>query len=213
MIKKLIRKGLNYFNLAGSLQLALNSGLKEDGWFHSYYMKESVDAMGKPIPWFTYPAIKFIASRLKKNFLVYEYGSGNSSLWFSERVNKVVCVEHNKAWYEKLKAKIPYNVDLRYKSLDSASAYEDDILETGLAFDLVLIDGRKRVRCTANTLKVLKASSIIIFDNSEREKYKEAMVSLEQATFKRIDFWGMGPVVHINSCTSIFYRAGNCFDI
>jgi len=36
---------------------------------------------------------------------------------------------------------------------------------------------------------------------------------LKQDRFRRIDFWGMGPIEAANHCTSVFYRSNNCLGI
>jgi hypothetical protein len=204
---------LNYVGIGGAVQLLLKSALKDDGWFRSFHTKQSVDRNGNPLPWLTYSSIKFIEPRLKREFIVHEYGSGNSTLWFSHRVSKVVSVEHQEQWFDKLKEKRPANVELIYKSLDAGSEYEDAVLERKEVFDIMIVDGRRRVKCAANSLKKIKPDGVIIFDNSEREDYKDAISLLEKASYKRIDFWGLGPGIHIQTCTSIFYKSNNCIDI
>jgi len=212
-IKKVIWKSLNLLGLGGAIQLMLESGLKDDGWFYSYHNKKSVDPAGKSLPWFTYSFIKFISPRLRKEFDVYEYGSGNSTIWFSEKVHSVTSVEHNLEWYNSVKKSTPSNSWLYYKSIENGSEYEDQLLEEKKIFDIIVIDGRKRVKCTVNSIKKLKPSGVIIFDNSERKEYEEAMLILKKEGFKRLDFWGLGPIIHHNTCTSVFYKTDNCLNI
>jgi len=77
----------------------------------------------------------------------------------------------------------------------------------------VIIDGRKRVNSTINSIQKLKPDGIIIFDNSERADYKQAIDLLTAKGFKRIDFWGIGPIIHEKTCTTVFYKQNNCIDI
>ena len=41
---------------------------------------------------------------VRPNLRVFEYGCGNSSLWWAQRVEKVVSVEHDEAWYRRTEA-------------------------------------------------------------------------------------------------------------
>lgn len=106
-LRKFVWKLLRIFKLAAPVQLILESALIDDGWFKSYYKKESIDKEYNPIPWNTYPFIKFIGPRLKKNLNVFEYGCGNSTLWYSKRVKSIIAVENDKDWFEKIKSQLP----------------------------------------------------------------------------------------------------------
>jgi hypothetical protein len=65
-MKKFIWNILRRLHLAGSVQLFLKSGLKEDGWFLSFHKKECVDKNGNPLPWYSYAFIRFLGERLEK---------------------------------------------------------------------------------------------------------------------------------------------------
>lgn len=53
-------------------------------------------------PWIAFAAIKFLENILHKEMVVYEYGSGGSTIFFAKRVKKVVSTEHDRNWYEKV---------------------------------------------------------------------------------------------------------------
>lgn len=188
--------------------------LQQEGWVLSAKKKLPVDLNGNPLPWFTYPSIHFVKNKLKRNFRVFEYGSGNSTLWIESKVQSIISIEHDEGWFSEMnkefanKPKITY----KYKELDSGF-YENEISSFNDEFDIVIIDGRKRVECAKNSLKALKKDGVIIWDNSDRELYNEGYDFLIANGFKRIDFWGMGPINAYAWCTSIFYREANCFNI
>ena len=54
------------------------------------------------IPWFSFGAIDFIEHHIKPEMNVFEYGSGGSTLFWSDRVKKIVSVEHEGEWYRKM---------------------------------------------------------------------------------------------------------------
>ena len=57
----------------------------------------------KILPWLVKDSIKFLESILTRDSIVLETGSGNSTVWFAERVKKVISFEHDKVWYDKTK--------------------------------------------------------------------------------------------------------------
>lgn len=55
------------------------------------------------LPWLTFAAIDFIKKNISRDHVVFEYGGGGSTLFFLKNSAKVVTVEHDKSWFEKLK--------------------------------------------------------------------------------------------------------------
>ncbi|MEX0595958.1 MAG: FkbM family methyltransferase [Candidatus Paceibacterota bacterium] len=212
-MKKIIWLILRTFRISDLIQLKLSSYLKDTGWFKSYYRNEAVDKFNNPIPWLTYPFITFVEPRLNQSMNVFEYGSGNSTFWFSLRVGKIVSLEHDKTWYNKLMNKMPANVDLVYKELNSNGEYAEFIKETGEKYDIVIVDGRDRVNCVKKSVGALSDRAVLVFDNSNVECYQEAMQFLKENNFKRIDFYGISPITTISTCTTVFYKENNCLGI
>jgi hypothetical protein len=73
-------------------------------------------------------------------------------------------------------------------------------------FDIVVIDGMARIMCAWLAAHHVSKSGFIIFDNSDRKVYNEGFRLLSDAGFKRIDFYGTGPVNPFEWCTSIFAK-------
>ncbi|MFH0879142.1 MAG: hypothetical protein V2A34_05480, partial [Lentisphaerota bacterium] len=82
------------------------------GWDRSFREMSSVDAGGKPIPWITYSALQFLESRIRKDFRVFEYGCGNSTLWWANRVQQVTSCESDEQWVRRIIACRPANAKL-----------------------------------------------------------------------------------------------------
>ena len=204
---------LNVIGLGGPVQLILKSGLKEDGWFRSFVTKRSIDRNGDPIPWNTYPYIKFIGLRLKKDFDMFEYGSGNSTLWYAARVRSIKAVENDKSWYEMISRKLPANAEIVYRDLNDGKSYEQEVKKSEKKYHIVVIDGRERVNCLKNSLTKLTDDGVLVFDNSDLSIYDEAHVIMKENGFKKIDFIGLSPVTAHTNYTTIFYMENNCLGI
>lgn len=189
------------------------SQLSEDGWFSSVKAGAPVDNEGNPVPWMTYPFLGFIKDRLQSRFNVFEFGSGNSTMWFSVRVAKVIAVENDKGWHDRMKTLLPSNAKVLFVDVDDSGKYERACLGHDITFDIVIIDGRKRNKCSTHALSVLSADGVIVWDNTERGYYGTGAAELAKQGFRRLDFWGMGPLNTHKMCTTIFYRTENCLGI
>jgi hypothetical protein len=185
----------------------------ESGWMRSIEINSTVDAVNNPIPWVTYSFIEFIKKRLNHLLTIFEYGSGNSTLFYANKTAGVTVVEHDKDWYERLKSLIPSNVTLLYNELDYNGIYCRAVKRTGKKYDIIIVDGRDRVNCIKNSLTALKKNGVIILDDSERDAYQDGIKFLIKQKFKTIEFWGFSPGLFYNKCTTIFYRSGNCIGI
>jgi precorrin-6B methylase 2 len=198
---------------ASATLLAGSTGyLASMGWFRSMVLSASVNGRGEPIPWITYPSIRFVESRLRADMSVFEFGSGASTLWWAKRVRRVVSCEHDRQWYEQTRVGLPANVELIYASRENHE-YSRQVLKFNNEFDVIVIDGRDRVRCAQNCVPALKAGGVILWDNTDRDHYQRGFDHLRQEGFRRVDFSGMGPIVEFECMTSLFYRDGNCLGL
>src|SRR3954463_2256551 len=59
-----------------------------------------VDVIGNPIPWYTYPAIEYLKQLDFSTKNVFEFGAGQSTLFWAGRARRVVSVEDDAAWYQ-----------------------------------------------------------------------------------------------------------------
>ena len=191
-----------------------DSYLEKIGWIRSIQDNACVDSDGNPIPWISYPAYHFLEQRLPRELTVFEYGTGNSTLWFSTRAAHVYSVDHDLEWHEKIKEKISNaNVTCLYEKLEYGGKYGKKVLEIDKLFDIIMIDGRDRVNCIYNSVNKLKNDGIIILDNSDRDAYAPGMDFLKNREFRRIDFTGFAPLSYWKIMTTIFYRKFNILDI
>jgi len=188
------------------------SHLRSSGWFESFRKGMSVDASGSPIPWYTYGAIRFLAGRVNPAMSLFEYGSGNSTLWWSTLVGRVTSCEHDAEWYRMMRGRLPAAVTY-IQADESTGEYARQIEGQNATFDIVVIDGRDRVQCAKSSVAALTPAGVIVWDNSDRPDYREGYEFLRELGFRRVDFWGMGPINTYEWSTSIFYRSDNCLGL
>ena len=132
------------------------------------------------LPWLVYDAVKWLKKNLNKSMDGYEWGSGRSTLFFAERIKKLISIEHDKKWYvtvnKWLMDRKLNNIELNFippqkNSTNTSPDYYNHILKyEDENFDFVLVDGRMRVRCMINAMNKVKPGGFLIYDDSHRNK-------------------------------------------
>jgi hypothetical protein len=187
--------------------------LVESGWIESRRRQESVDRSGRPIPWITYPAVYFLEQRIRPEMTVFEFGAGNSTLWWAERTRHVTTVEHDASWAARISEALPSNVELTHVPLVRGGEYSQHARRSGRKYHVIVIDGRDRVNCAVSSSDSLRRDGVIVWDNTQRSRYAPGIRALGELGFRRIEFRGPAPIGNWGSETSIFYRPGNCLGI
>jgi len=195
------------------LSLRHTGFLVDNGWFESFRNKSPLGKDSKPVPWFTYSCNDFLKDRLNKDLSIFEFGSGNSTLFFASKVGSVVSSEHNKDWYNFQKNRVPNNVKLIYFDQKNDSGYSKSIEAQNTEFDIIIVDGIDRMNCIFNSVDFLKEGGVMILDDSERKEYTTGVEFLLKKGFKKLDFWGIAAGILFKKCTTIFYKEKNCLQI
>jgi hypothetical protein len=183
------------------------------GWFNSFDNQQAMDSNGEPLPWVTYSFIDFIKTRLSKDLKIFEYGSGSSTLFYAKHVKRVVSVEHDEAWYNKIVQSKAQNAEMIFSKLERGGEYSKKAASLGEQFDIIIVDGRDRVNCCISSVNALSPSGVIVLDDSERKEYEEACIFLKKEGFKELSFSGISPGLFYLKATSVFYKPENCLHI
>jgi hypothetical protein len=183
------------------------------GWFRAFDEQQAMDEEGHPLPWVTYSFIDFIKSRLNKSISIFEYGSGSSTLFYARRVGKVVSVEHDQKWFNKIVGTKPDNATMIYTELFTDGEYSKKASLLNEKFDMIIVDGRDRVNCCKYSLAALSDKGVLVLDDSERPAYADARRLLKEAGFRELSFTGISPGLFYLKATSVFYKPDNCLSI
>jgi hypothetical protein len=89
------------------------------GWPKSKKARKPLDAFGNPIPWITYPAFEVLRRVVSPRQRVFEYGCGNSSLWWAAHAQEVISVEHDAGWAQQISETAPKNLRVLSRPLQS----------------------------------------------------------------------------------------------
>ncbi len=192
----------------------INKGyLRDIGWWDSWQYKQPVRNKNEAIPWVTYSFIYFIQDRILPTHKIFEFGSGNSTMFYAKRARKVVAVEHDNEWYHKINSVVPDNVEMLLQELEYDGDYCRVARNLQEKFDIIIVDGRDRVNCIKQSVEALSENGIIILDDSERDAYQEGINYLKERDFRMVEFWGISPGLFYLKATSIFYRTDNSLSI
>jgi hypothetical protein len=190
-----------------------DSYLHLSGWMQSLSAKKPIDHNGKPIPWMNYPVVRILQERLTKDLNLFEFGSGYSTLFYAKKVKAVTSVEYDEKWLHIIKSQLPDNVNIIFKQQDVDGDYCRVIKSTGKKYDVVIVDGRDRVNCIKQSISALTSKGVILLDDSQRERYQEGIDFAKSHGFKALNLEGLKATGTEVDRTTIFYQAGNCFDI
>ena len=190
-----------------------NSYLHLTGWMQSEEARKPIDQNGNPIPWMNYCVVKILQERLTKDLNLFEFGSGYSTLFYAEKVRAVTSVEYDEKWLHIIKSQVPDNVRLILQAKDVDGEYCRVISANKDKYDVVIVDGRDRVNCMKQSMSAVSARGVILLDDSQRERYQEGIDFAIARGFKALNLEGLKATGTEIDCTTIFYRAGNCFDI
>lgn len=195
-----------------ALELSDLYGLIENGWLRSYQEQRCVDKQGRPIPWYTYCAIHFLEGRLQSGMRVFEYGCGNSTLWYAERVACVDSVDNDAEWAGKINGVCPSHACV-VRTPGTDEAYVRQVAASGRRYDVVAVDGRNRVACARFAVEWLSEAGVMVFDDAQRPRYAPAFAFLAERGFRRIDFHGVVPMIPDLETTAVLYRPDNVFGL
>ena len=160
-----------------------------------------------------YGIIGLLEDRLGKDMSLFEYGSGNSTIFYAQRVGQVISVESDPVWYEYVNTKIPDNATVHLIDPYDKRTYCRFIRECKINFDIVVIDGKDRSDCVEVARDCLSSAGVIILDDTQDGEYESATKVLEKDGFKRLDMKGLKPGGVRSYTTSVFYRETNCLGL
>ena len=190
----------------------------EAGFLRSFRTKRPLSVKGEDIPWLTYPFIDFIGERLQPSFRLFEFGAGASTRYYARHVASVDTVEHNSKWVPKLTEEEKKKIQVYIRPPDQAS-YTNILSEINKEYHIIVVDaieftqGHARLACLKSAINHLTEDGVIILDDTEDPIYQKSKLFIKEKGFRHIDFYGPKALVYTGSCTTIYYRPGNCLQI
>lgn len=177
------------------------------------------------VPWWTYRAIDFVEAWLlarQKPVRAFEWGSGASTFWLADKVDEVFSVEHHAGFADMMRPELAKLTNVTFLEVDAPHStvprmgshktgsteldFHDYVhaIDTERGdFDLVVVDGRAREACMRIATDRLKDGGLIVFDNSHRRRYKDAIAS---SGLHERSFGGLTPTLPYPDRTSVLSK-------
>ena len=159
------------------------------------------------IPWMNKKdimAIENIILKMKGPISVLEWGSGGSTKYFTEFMEKInkafswISIEYNKAWFdrvvgEKIKNTKIFLFDVGNDKLKQRNTNMDEYVDFPLSlntkFDIIFVDGRKRRRCLINCVNLMKKDGNVLLHDAQRKYYHCAFKHFTSGIFLTKTLW------------------------
>jgi len=191
-----------------------------DAWIDSLARQGDVARrFERPLPCYAFGAIRVIEREIRPEHRVFEYGSGSSTLWYAERCAQVVAIEHDPGWHALVSAAAPANVEARLHEGQPLSEQERSRHGRGDSefgswkkpeldfehyvtaiddypdgwFHIISVDGRARVACLARVVDKLAPGGLLILDNSQRDRYEQALERVTARFPEATAYFGNSP--------------------
>jgi len=179
-------------------------GSKSDS-LHNSFLTNMINKNKKHrhLPYMNSEEISDLITYIDKDTEMLEIGCGNSTLFFSKIIKRLVSIEHNKEWCDKISndmkliSKCDWSIHViepKFPQLHSFQPAEPGQFDEYVnfisnlekdQFDVVLVDGRDRVRCTIASIPLLKKDGVlIIHDFWNRPKYHSVLQMSELELIK-----------------------------
>lgn len=176
------------------------------GYHTSLKSGQCISNDGTFLPWFTYPAIEYLVQLNFSEKRIFEYGTGYSSKFWSQRAKEVVSVEHDEEWHAKVSgAKTPNHAII----LEPNEGKYARSVEGKGKFDVIVVDGKYRLRCVESSLPYLSSNGMMIVDNTDRavefNEYHEMTSLLRKRGLIQVDMAGIAPALRHTTVTSLFF--------
>lgn len=135
-------------------------------------------------PWFNPRAMRYLQRRLQAGHNVFEWGTGGSTLWLISRGARVISVDDDAEWAERVRARCP-SADIRLipgtasgtlpgepKLCVQSGLFYDDYVHAvdqfaDDHFDVVIVDGVCRIECARRAVSKVKPGGLLTFDDSQ----------------------------------------------
>ena len=166
--------------------------------------------MSARVPWLPYRVLERLEAALascEAGGRVFEFGGGGSTLWFADHGADVVTVEHDRDWVEHLATALVDEARCQLIHRDSSNDYAEYVATIAewpdAHFDVVVVDGRERVRCLRESISKVRPGGLLILDDAERPRYRAAFDAVD---WPHVTYRGLTPCKTVAGVTTVWSR-------
>ena len=135
--------------------------------------------------------MQYLEHIVQPGFVVFEFGSGASTPWFAERVQRIYSIESDRAWFDAVRAALQdigrdcYELTLcPVEDKYGSQHYADQIKQQpDESVDLVFIDGKALPNCLLAAKPKVKPGGWMVMDDLTYNPVKTALHLLDDWQF------------------------------
>lgn len=153
------------------------------------------------------PAVEQLDKLVFPGARILEWGSGGSSIFFAERGAGVICIEHDRSWARLVRTELArrrLSERVTINRIDLSADYVAVVDRLDGRFDLVVVDGRRRVECVEKARNRVAAGGWLVLDDSDRQAYSAAIEQM--AGWHNLVFKGPRPQTKDDPQTTFWQR-------
>ena len=120
------------------------------------------------MPNYTLECLRWISKEVKKNWSVFEYGSGYSSIWWRSKCG-YSAVESNEPWARAMNVKHEPDKQLYIQGCWSC-----------IQWDCIVVDGIHRQECIEYCMPYIKPGGFLIIDNYDETDSVDDWVKIDE---------------------------------
>lgn len=163
----------------------------------------------------SFSILEFFNEKLNKSQSMFEYGSGNSTLYFAKRIKNITSICPDEELHQKLLKDTLHldNITLRVYGLNRN--YANAIVAEGpeKQYELISVNGLHRAACAINAQAQLTSDGILMLNDSEGENNEQVFDYYNKKGFNYISFSSQNPYDNNKQAITLFYKAENCFNL
>lgn len=123
-------------------------------------------------PWLTPSSVDFLSSWLTSSDVGVEFGAGRSTAWLASRVAKLISVETDPGWHQRVlfdlrQRALASTVDLRL-AVKVPGRYLEVVRAEEVQPDFILVDGGCRDEAALWSISRIRPGGIIVIDDAHR---------------------------------------------
>jgi Methyltransferase domain len=136
------------------------------------------------VPWWNERATRYLGRLMRPGDLVFEWGSGASTVWLTEQRATLTSIEHDPEWVAEVMRRCPTaNVRLIPGTASGQIRSEPQVMDLGVhffddyvsaidsfddgSFDVVIVDGVCRMECVRRGAPKVKPGGVLVVDDTD----------------------------------------------
>jgi len=127
------------------------------------------------MPWYVLPCLEWLKKQDIREWRVFEYGCGYSTIWWRNNCRHLKSIDHSEYWAVAMGC---YPEKEKTKFIESSTIESPEFYKRFL-WDCIIVDGKWREECVEFCLRYIDQGGYLIIDNWGQEDFPNTQKYLE----------------------------------